>query len=247
MKEPHILCASGDVAKYVILPGDPGRVLRVAEFLDKPREIAFNREYRTITGEYKGVPITVTSTGIGGPSANIAIEELVNCGGEYFIRIGSSGGVNSKVQLGDLVVATGAVREDGITKMYVEGEYPAIPDFSLVTKIVEVIEENKFDYHMGIVRSHDSFYIDNEEEVMAYWNKKNVIGSDMETSTLFTLGSLKGIRVASILNNVVEYKKDLKEGINSYVEDDRKTQEGERREILVALESLYRIEKNKSI
>lgn len=116
MKQAHILCELGDVSKCVIMPGDPARVLRVGELLDSYEEIAYNREFRTIKGLYKGVEITVTSTGIGGPSAAIAIEELIACGAEYMIRIGSGGGVQANIKLGDLVIATGAVREDGTSR-----------------------------------------------------------------------------------------------------------------------------------
>ncbi len=101
MKQPHILCESKDISPYVILPGDPGRVLRIAREMDSYEEIAYNREYRVIRGMYKDVPITAVSTGIGGPSAAIAMEELVACGGKYFIRVGSAGAVNSRIKLGD--------------------------------------------------------------------------------------------------------------------------------------------------
>lgn len=241
MKQPHILCRPEDISKYVILPGDPERVLRVGTFLDSYKEIAYNREFRTIKGLYKGVDITVTSTGIGGPSAAIAIEELVSCGAKYMIRIGSGGAVQSNIKLGDLVIGTGAVREDGTTNMYISTNYPATPDIRLTNLILNICEELEYSHHYGIIRSHDSFYIDNEDNMMEYWNKKNVLASDMESSILFILGQLRGIKTASILNTVVEYKSDIKEGIENYAMELVGAIEGEKREILLALETLYRL------
>ena len=152
MKQPHILCESKDISEYVILPGDPGRALRVGELLDDCIEIAYNREFRTIRGMYKDVTITVTSTGIGGPSAAIAMEELIACGGKYFIRIGSGGAVQSHVNIGDLVIGSAAIREDGTTKMYIEEEYPAVADVKLTNTIIETCKELGCPYHYGIIR-----------------------------------------------------------------------------------------------
>lgn len=241
MKQPHILCESNDISEYVILPGDPDRVLRVGMFLDSYEEIAYNREFRTITGHYRGVPITVTSTGIGGPSATIAVEELASCGAKYMIRIGSAGAVQSNIKLGDLIICSGAVREDGATNMYISPNYPAIPDIKLTNSILNICEELGYSHHCGIVRSHDSFYIDDEDKIMEHWNKKNILGSDMETSSLFVLGQLRRIKTASILNTVVEYKSDIKEGIENYAMEGIGSTEGERREIILALETFYRI------
>ena len=241
MKQPHILCESKDISDYVMLPGDPDRVLRVGEFLDSYEEIAYNREFRTIKGYYKDVPITVTSTGIGGPSAGIAIEELASCGAKYMIRIGSAGAVQSNIRLGDLIICSGAVREDGTTNMYISPNFPAIADIKLTNLIINISEELGYSHHYGIVRSHDSFYIDEEDKIMEDWNKKNILGSDMESSTLFVLGHLRGIKTASILNTVVEYKSDVKEGIGNYAMESIGPVEGERREIILALETFYRI------
>lgn len=244
MKQPHILLEPGDVSKYVILAGDPARILRLAEFLDSYEELAYNREYRSIRGTYKGVEVTAISTGIGAPSAAIAVEELIACGGKYFIRIGSGGAVQPYIRLGDLVISTGAVREDGTSKMYVGENHPAVADIELTSTIIETCKELGFPYYSGLTRSHDSFYIDHEEELMAYWNKKNVLSSDMETGVIFTLAQLRGVKAASILNTVVEYAVDVKDGIGEYVNEKAMAMEGERREIILALESILRIEKN---
>lgn len=245
MKQPHILCSEKDITEMVLLPGDPQRVLRAAKQLDSWEEVALNREYRVIKGKYKEMPVTVISTGMGGVSAAIALEELIACGGKCFIRIGSSGAVQKGIGIGDLIIPTAAVREDGTSKMYVEENYPAVCDFELTRAIIETCKRLKYNYFTGIIRSHDSFYTDREEELMTYWNKKGVIASDMETAPLLTVGSLRGVQVACILNNVVEYEEDLKDGINDYVDEASKAEEGERKEIKLALEAFYEIYKEK--
>ncbi len=241
MKQPHVLCTEQDIEKMVLLPGDPERVLRVAGFLDSWEEIAYNREFRTIKGTYKGMPITVTSTGIGGASATIALEELAACGAKYFIRIGSAGACQAHIDIGDLIIPTAAVREDGSSRMYVKENYPAVASYELVRAIDDTSKELGYRTYLGIARSHDSFYIDDEFERMAYWNSKKVLGSDMETATLYTLGSLREVHVASILNNVVRYETDVRDGINDYVDDGDLAAEGEKKEIILALEAFYRL------
>jgi uridine phosphorylase len=133
MNQPHILCSEKDVSHYVLMPGDPQRVLRVAQFLDNWEEIAFNREYRSIKGSYKGVPVTVVSTGIGGPSMVIALEELISCGASQ-----------PGISIGDLVLSTAAVREDGASAMYVDKNYPAVADFILLTALVHSCQSNQY-------------------------------------------------------------------------------------------------------
>lgn len=238
MKQPHILCEKNDVAENILLPGDPARVLRAAEYLDSWSEIAFNREFRTLTGSYKGMPVTICSTGIGGPSMVIALEELIACGAKNFIRIGSAGASRSGIALGDLIIPTAAVREDGASRMYAEEGYPAAPDYYLLSALVETCRKQSLQFHVGITRSHDSFYINDEAERMKKANTMNVLGSDMETATLFTLASLRGVRAAAVLNNVVLYERDVKEGIGDYVDQSSLTAKGEELEIKVALEAL---------
>jgi len=238
MKEAHLLCQPGDIAENVLLPGDPERVLRVAEELSQVKEIAFNREFRTITGNYQGLPVTVTSTGIGGCSMGIAVEELANCGAKNLIRIGSCGALQPELKLGELIIVTAAVREDGLSKTYVKSEYPAVSDFELSSCIKNKAQTLAFDFSLGICRSHESFYIDHNQELIDYWKGKNVLASDMETAALFTVANLRQLRAASILNVVVNESQDSSAGINSYVEKDEVIMEGESREIKLALESL---------
>ena len=203
MKQPHIDCSVGDISPLVILPGDPARVERIASFLENPGEIAFNREFRTVTGDYRGINITVTSTGIGGPSMVIALEELINCGGKFFIRTGSCGACQPEIAIGDLVISTGAVREEGASHMYLPPEYPAVGDMEMIRLASDFCRTEEFTFHQGITRSHDSFYIDDETEKMAFWSRRNVLASDMETASLYAVASLRGVRALSILNNVV--------------------------------------------
>ncbi len=241
MKQPHILCDRNDISPLVLLPGDPARVLRAAGYLDEWREIAFNREFRTVTGTYRNRSVTITSTGIGGASAAIAVEELAACGAKAVIRIGSAGAVQKNIDIGDLIIAEGAVREDGASRMYVPEGYPAAADPELTLLLGRICREKGYPFHSGLVRSHDSFYIDEESALMERWNRKQILGSDMETATVLTVARLRGLRAASILNNIVSYESDLKEGIVDYVDESSAAAEGEQREIIVALEALRQL------
>ena len=235
MKQPHIFCKKGDIAERVILPGDPQRVVRAAKYLDKANEIAFNREYRTITGMYKYMPITITSTGIGGVSCGIAVEELLACGGKYFMRIGSAGALIAELDIGNLVIPIAAVREDGVSRSYVYENYPAVSDFELTGFILDTAKKLKYPYVSGIVRSHDTFYSDSQEDILKYWSNKGVLASDMETATLYTLARLRGAYASSILNIVVSKDGSIKNGISEYQSFRSNTsEEGEKREIILA-------------
>lgn len=241
--QAHIRLSKKHSAKYAILPGDPKRIDSIKEFLTEVEELEYNREMRSISGYYKGIKILGISTGMGGPSTAITIEELNNIGVKYIIRVGSCGALDPKIKLGNLIIVNGAIRDEGTSKAYVESIYPAIPDTNLLINIIEAAKMCKVKYFIGKARSHDSFYIDNEEEVNKYWAKKGVLGSDMETAALFTLGSIRGIKTASILNTVVESDGNLTNDINEYIEGENATKQGEINEILVALESFVLEEK----
>ena len=157
-KEYHIGVGTGDVGRYVILPGDPGRCEKIAKHFDNPVKIAQNREYTTYTGYLDGEKVSVVSTGIGGPSASIAVEELIHCGADTFIRVGTSGGMQKEVLGGDLVIATGAIRFEGTTKEYAPIEYPAVPDFDVTAALKEASEELGYRHHLGVVQCKDNFY-----------------------------------------------------------------------------------------
>lgn len=230
-------------AKYALLPGDPARLDRIAAFLSNVEELAYNREFRSLIGDYENLRILAVSTGIGGASAGIAVEELFNIGVEAMIRIGSCGSLQKDIALGDLVIASGAVRDDGTSKTYIHAEFPAVPDSQLLFTCIEAARELKFPHHVGIVRSHDSFYTDQEASIDAYWSKQGVLCADMETAALLTIGRLRGIRTASILNNIVLYEDDTSDSIAQYVEGEDLLMRGERHEIQTALAAFSRFSK----
>ncbi len=239
---PHLKLPVDLGIRYAILPGDPARVDRIAKFLEFPRELAFNREYKSVGGSYKGVPILALSTGIGGPSTGIAVEELARMGVKAAIRIGSCGALQKNIHLGDLILVQGAVRDEGTSKTYLDPIYPAVPDYELLAACVEAAREKKFSAHVGLARSHDSFYTDREDEIDAYWSGQGILGADMETAALFVIGRLRGMKTASILNTVVEYEENLEENINSYSDGASLTMQGEEHEILTALEACCKME-----
>ena len=146
----HIGLKEGDVGEYVILPGDPKRCEKIAKYFDNPELIADRREYTTYTGYLNGKKVSVTSTGIGGPSASIALEELVKCGAKYFIRVGTCGGMDLDVKSGDLVIATGAIRMEGTTKEYAPIEYPAVADFDITNALISAAKNLNMSYHTGL-------------------------------------------------------------------------------------------------
>ncbi|EGQ8078058.1 nucleoside phosphorylase [Vibrio vulnificus] len=237
-KQPHLCVDETQVAKRVIVCGEPDRANRIAALLENAELIAENREYRLFNGEFQGKAITVCSTGIGAPSMIIAVEELKQCGAKYIIRVGSAGAMQPNIALGELIVAEGAVRDEGGSKAYIDAAYPAYASFSLLKGLDGYLQMQTVPYHMGVVRSHDSFYTDDEETLCQYWNKKGILGADMETSALFTVGRLRGLHVASVLNNVVRYQQDVKEGVSQYVNDDDAMMAGEKRASLAALTAL---------
>ncbi|WP_217517562.1 nucleoside phosphorylase [Vibrio metschnikovii] len=238
MIQPHINVAHGQVANRVIVCGEPNRANRIAALLDNPELIAENREYRLFNGRYNGQKITVCSTGIGAPSLIIAIEELKQCGVSHIVRVGSAGAMQANIQLGDLIVAEAAVRDEGGSKAYIANTYPAFSSFSLLSRLHEFLTQQPTAVHFGLVRSHDSFYTDEEQNLCHYWNKKGVLGADMETSALLTVGRLRGLQVASVLNNVVLYQQDVQQGVTQYVNADQAMMAGETLAATAALDAL---------
>lgn len=243
--QPHIRCSINDGAEYALLPGDPGRIDRIRGFLENPIDVAYNREFKTISGFYKGVKVLAVSTGIGGPSTAIAIEELKNIGVRTMVRIGSCGALQDNIKLGDLIIASGAVRNEGTSDTYIEKGYPAIPDTNVLFSIIKCARDLGFPYHCGRIRSHDSFYTDAEENIDRYWASKGIIAADMESAPLFVVGGLRGIRTASILNVVVGSQSNLENGINGYVNGESITSIGEKNEIKTALEAFVYLNKFK--
>lgn len=206
-KQYHIQVGQGEVGRYVILPGDPKRCAKIAKYFDEPQLVADNREYVTYTGYLDGVKVSVTSTGIGGPSASIAMEELVRCGADTFIRIGTCGGMQVDVKSGDVVIATGAVRMEGTSKEYAPIEFPAVANLDITNSLVATAKEKGIPYHTGVVQCKDSFYGQHEPEVkpVSYelmnkweaWKRMGCLASEMESAALFIVGSYLRVRVGS--------------------------------------------------
>lgn len=243
MLEAHIQLEKID-AKYAIMPGDPKRIDVIKTFLDNPKELMYNREFRSVEGSYKGLKVIAISTGVGGSSASLAVEELAHLGVHTMVRIGSCGALQTNINLGDLVLAEGAIRDDGVSKTYVDPIYPACPNHELLEKIVSVCKELEYPYHTGVIQSHETFYHDTNAEEEKRWSKLGVLGSDFESAGLFVVGRIRGVRCASILNNVVLYGQDTSESIGDYVGGESLTSIGEKREIKAALEAFYRLENN---
>ena len=208
----HIRCKAGDVGRYVFLPGDPGRCEMIASHFDNPVHVGMNREYNIYTGTLLGEKVSVCSTGIGGPSTAIAVEELAACGVHTFIRIGTCGGISTMVRSGDVVVATGAVRQDGTSGEYAPYEFPAVSDPDVLFSLIESAKELKFPYHAGVVQSKDSFYGQHSpnrmptasalNEKWEAWKRLGVLASEMEASTLFVVGAALGLRCGAVFHVV---------------------------------------------
>ncbi len=206
----HIELSAGDIDGPVLLPGDPERVDVIADRWDHSEELASHREYRTLAGEYDGEPLAVTSTGIGSPSAAIAVEELARVGVETFLRVGSCGAIREDVDVGDLIITTGAVRQEGTSDEYVRGEYPAAAHGEVVTALVTAAERLGHRYHLGVTCSTDSFYAGqsrpgfdgyrapNAEEMLEELRAAGVINFEMEASAILTLASLYGLRGGAV-------------------------------------------------
>ncbi len=208
----HTLLAQGDVGRYCILPGDPGRCAPIAAHFDDARLIASNREFTTYTGTLLGEPVSVCSTGIGGPSAVIALEELVQCGADTFVRIGTCGGIRLDVQSDDVVIATGAIRHEGASREYAPIEFPAVPDFDVLSALVEAARSLGKPWHAGVVHCKDSFYGQHDParmpvsyELLAKWEawkRLGTLSSEMESAALFTAAASLGVRCGSAFHVV---------------------------------------------
>ncbi len=206
----HLMVKPGDVSRYVLLPGDPGRVLRIAKYWDEKWKVAEHREYLTYSGKYKGVFISATSTGIGAPSTAIAVEELARVGSDTFIRVGTTGALRRGIGVGDLIISTGAVRLEGTSKQYVIPEYPAVADLTVTLALVAAAEELGVKYHLGLTASSDSFYVGQERPgfrgylppfqkgLVSFLKSVNVLNFEMEAATIFTLANIYGLRAGSV-------------------------------------------------
>ncbi len=206
----HLHCAPGDVGGYCILPGDPGRCKAIAAHFDNAVHVQTNREYVTYTGTLLGEKVSVVSTGIGGPSASIAMEELVALGAHTFVRVGTCGGIKLDVQSGDVVVATGAVRMEGTSREYAPIEWPAVPDYQVLTALVQAAQQLNKPWKAGVVQCKDSFYGQHSpsrmpvsyelEQKWEAWKRLGVLASEMESAALFTVAAARGVRCGSVFH-----------------------------------------------
>ena len=206
----HINCRPGDVGGYCILPGDPGRCEKIAKYFDDPHHVTQNREYNIYTGTIAGERVSVCSTGIGGPSAAIAVEELAACGVHTFIRIGTCGGISTKVCSGDCVIATGAVRQEGTSREYAPIEFPAVPDTDVLFALIASAKKLGYTYHAGVVQCKDSFYGQHSpgrmpvsyelEQKWEAWKRLGVLASEMESAALFAVAASRGVRCGSVFH-----------------------------------------------
>ena len=246
----HIHCAPGDVGRYCILPGDPGRVPAIAALFDDAKQVAYNREFNVWTGTLLGEKVTACSTGIGGPSASIAMEELHKCGADTFIRTGTCGGIDINVQSGDIVVATGAIRYEHTSREYAPIEFPAVADFEIADCLARATRSLGLPLHTGIVQCKDSFYGQHSPDASPVyyelkqkwesWKRLGVKASEMESAALFVVAAALGCRCGSCFHVVWNQEREAAgldqkmsedtsasvtvavEGLKLLIEEDRK-------------------------
>lgn len=228
-KQYHTQVGAEDIGQYVILPGDPKRCEKIAKYFDNAVLTADSREYVTYTGTLGGVKVSVTSTGIGGPSAAIAIEELSKCGAHTFIRVGTCGGMQTQVCGGDIVIANGAVRMEGTSREYAPVEYPAVPNVTAMNALINAAGKLKVRHHVGVVQCKDSFFGQHEPEVMPVsyelqnkwqaWLRMGCLASEMESAALFIAGSFLRVRVASCFLVVANQEREKAGLPNAQVHD----------------------------
>ena len=243
-KQYHIALNVGDIGEYVLLPGDPARSDIVAKYLDNPELKANNREHRTFTGTYKGVKVSVTSTGMGCPSMAIAAEELINIGAKTLIRIGSSAALDPQIKIGDLMISTAAMKNEGTSKFYVPECFPAVPDFTFTQHLIQVATEmsksTDIVVHTGISSTDDAFYGETPEFVDKLRSLK-IMNIEMEASALYTIGLLRGVRTACICGT----SGNLTNEEVIYTHKNEKLAEAWEKEIRVVLEAIYQFEQKK--
>lgn len=225
----HIGVRPGEVGKYIILPGDPKRCAKIAKYFDNPVQVADNREYVTISGTLLGEKVSVCSTGIGGPSASIALEELSQCGGEVFIRVGTAGGMELSVKSGDVVIAESAIRMEGTSKEYAPIEWPATADFFVTKELYDAANRLGFKNHVGVVQCKDAFYGQHKPEDLPVsyelldkwqaWLKLGCKASEMESAALFTVAAYLKKKIGTVLF-IVSNQERVKAGMSNPIYHD---------------------------
>ncbi|WP_424002802.1 nucleoside phosphorylase [Haloarcula salina] len=205
-KQPHLLVEQGDLTDIALVPGDPGRVDRIAGLCDDHEVVSQNREYKIVNATYEGRELTICSTGIGSPSTAIAVEELEAVGVETLIRVGTTGALQHGIEIGDMVVANGAAKDEGTTKRYEDVEIPAVPDYDVLSSLVDAAEANGEDVHVGPIATDDAFYAETDEYVRD-WEAAGLLAVEMEAAALFSLCRRKGLRsgaICTVDGNLVE-------------------------------------------
>ncbi|MBR1780532.1 MAG: uridine phosphorylase [Oscillospiraceae bacterium] len=240
----HIGLSQGEAGEYVILPGDPGRCEAIARYFDAPAFVASNREFTTWSGSLEGAHVSAVSTGIGGPSAAIAMEELHQIGVHTFLRIGTCGGIRLDVQSGDVVIATGAVRMEGTSREYAPVEFPAVADFDVTQALAESARALGYPYKIGVVQCKDSFYGQHSPDRMPVcaaleqkweaWKRLGVLASEMESAALFTVAAALGVRCGSCFHVIWNQERE-KAGLDQTEDHDTDAA------VRVAVEALRRL------
>lgn len=249
-KQFHIPLSRGEVGKYCILPGDPGRCEKIAAFLENPSRLVQNREYNVYQGTLCGEHVTVCSTGIGGPSTAIAVEELTACGAEILIRVGTCGGIALPVKSGDVVIASGAVRQDGTSHEYAPPEFPAVPSPKVMLALMRAADGLGYASHTGVVQSKDSFYGQHSParmptsaallEKWEAWKRLGVLASEMEASTLFTVGAALGVQTGAVFHCIWNQER-ANAGLDTAADEAHDTEKA----IRVAVEAIRLLIENK--
>ncbi|MEM6529035.1 MAG: nucleoside phosphorylase [Chloroflexota bacterium] len=224
--QKHIRCKPGDVNRYVLLPGDPARARRIAEHFDEPELVAENREYVIYNGKTDGVPVTVCSTGIGGPSSAIAIEELIKVGADTFIRVGSSGGRQPDIPIGTLCIVTAAYRGDGTSHEYLPAAFPAVADLTVTNALMQAAAELDYLHRYGVGTTRDAFYV-RDQSLNETLRAAGVVAAEMEAATLYIVGAVRGVRVGCVVatdsNIWLEAQPTLAEKEALYMQGEQKT------------------------
>ncbi|WP_418493870.1 nucleoside phosphorylase [Enterocloster sp.] len=231
-KMMHIGLEKGQIGRYVFLPGSPERTEKIAAYFENPKEIAYNREFRTFVGQLNGVDVAVTSTGIGGPSAAIAVEELYQCGADTMMRVGTCASVSPKVSIGDIVIPNGAVKMEGVSHHYLPVEFPSVPDFQMLKAIEQAAINLGLPYDVGVTITKASFYTQTSPqtkpvgpELIYKWEaykKGGASSTSMECAPLFAVGASLGIRTSCVMASATNYKSGkVKEGSEKVNVEDR--------------------------
>jgi len=239
MAEFHIKCEKGDIAPYVIIVGDPGRAEKISKLIESPKLVNEYRLLYVYTGFYKGERVTIATTGMGAPSTAIVLEELINLGGRVFIRVGSAGGIAPYLDVGDIVIATGSVRDDGTTPNYLRTTFPAVADFDVLKTMIDVAKNIRPDVSYGVVISEDAFYIPYEERELKKFIDANVKAIEMESGCVFIVSQYRGVKAGAVfaLDGNVTLNKIKPKGSEEIFK------KGETDAITIGLETLYRLSK----